>query len=187
MKEITRELLHKSIRDKPVEVQDKFLEVANSNIRKGSTTSQAISLANKAVEDFEDALEDNMSKKLITKSLNNERRLATFIVLEPQDFDRVTDGHGDYYDEETILDACVEFNKSLNARKGSLYHMVDTEGYSFVESYVTLADMIVENQVIRKGTWIQTIFAASDWIWNGIKDGTFNGLSVECIGTVEDV
>jgi len=126
-------------------------------------------------------------KSLITKSLNEEKRLATFVVLEPQDIDAVTDGHGDYYDEETILDACVQFNKNLNERKGSLYHMVDTEGYSFVESYVTLADMQVGDQFIKKGTWIQTLFISSDWILDGIKNGTFNGLSVDCSGLVEDI
>lgn len=86
MKEITRELLHKSIRDKPVEVQDKFLEVANSNIRKGSTTSQAISLANKAVEDFEDALEDN--RKLLEEKqvLLNKAKIAEAIKLNPPMF-----------------------------------------------------------------------------------------------------
>lgn len=125
---------------------------------------------------------------LITKALDNEKRLATFIVLEPQDDDGMTtDLHGDYYDEETILDACIQFNKSLNQRKGKLLHMVETEGYSFIESYVTLADMEVNGLVIKKGTWIQTIFAEADWIWEGIKDGTFNGLSVECMGTVEEI
>lgn len=129
-----------------------------------------------------------MKKTLINKSLDNERRLATFVVLEPQPEDGTTnDLHGDYYDEETILDACIQFNKSLNQRKGKLLHMVETEGYSFVESYVTLADMEVNGQVIKKGTWVQTIYAEADWIWEGIKDGTFNGLSVECVGTVEEV
>lgn len=129
-----------------------------------------------------------MKKALITKSFNEEKRLATFIVLEPQGDDgTTTDQHGDYYDEDTILDACIEFNKSLNQRKGKLLHMVETEGYSFVESYVTIADMELNNQVIKKGTWIATIYASADWIWEGIKEGTFDGLSVECLGTVEEV
>lgn len=126
-------------------------------------------------------------KALITKSLDNERRLATFVVLEPQEIDDVTDLHMDYYDAETILDACVQFNKSLNNRKGSLYHMVETQGYSFVESYVLPADIELDGRVIKKGTWLQTIYAEADWIWDGIKNGTFNGLSVECTGIVEDI
>ena len=128
-----------------------------------------------------------MKKALINKSLDNERRLATFVVLEPQDISDVTDLHLDYYDEDTILDACIQFNKSLNNRKGSLYHMVETQGYSFVESYILPADIELNGQVIKKGSWLQTIYAEADWIWEGIKNGTFNGLSVECTGTVEDI
>ena len=128
-----------------------------------------------------------MKKALINKSLDNERRLATFVVLEPQDISNVTDLHLDYYDEDTILDACIQFNKSLNNRKGSLYHMVETQGYSFVESYVLPADIELDGRVIKKGTWLQTIYAEADWIWEGIKNGTFNGLSVECTGIVEDI
>ena len=128
-----------------------------------------------------------MKKALINKSLDNERRLATFVVLEPQDISDVTDLHLDYYDEDTILDACIQFNKSLNNRKGSLYHMVETQGYSFVESYVLPADIELDGRVIKKGTWLQTIYAEADWIWDGIKNGTFNGLSVECTGIVEDI
>lgn len=125
---------------------------------------------------------------LITKALDNEKRLATFIVLEPQDDDGMTtDLHGDYYDEETILDACTEFNKSLNTRKGKLLHMVETEGYLFIESYIAPSDMIVGSTIIKKGTWLMTILAVADWIWQGIKDGTFDGLSVECLGTVEEI
>lgn len=127
-------------------------------------------------------------KALIIKSLNEERRLATFIVLEPQYADDMTtDLHEDWYDEDTIQDACIEFNKMLNTRKGSLFHAVDTAGYTFIESYITPADMQVGEQFIKKGTWIQTIYAESDWIWEGIKNGTFNGLSVECQGIVETI
>lgn len=126
--------------------------------------------------------------KLITKSLNDEKRLALFIVLEPQYEDEMTtDLHSDWYSEETIADACFQFNKSLNTRKGNLYHAVDTSGYIFIESYIAPTDMQVEEQSIRKGTWLQTIYAEADWIWDGIKNGTFNGLSVDCSGTVEDI
>lgn len=126
--------------------------------------------------------------KLITKSLNEEKRLATFVVLEPQEDDGMTtDLHGDYYDEETILDACIQFNKNIHLRKGKLLHMVETQGYSFVESYIAPVNMSIGGVTIKKGTWLQTIYVEADWIWEGIKDGTFNGLSVECMGTTEDI
>lgn len=58
MKEISRESLHSSIRSKPIEVQDKFLDVANTLIRKGSNISYAIQEANKAIVQFEIDLEE---------------------------------------------------------------------------------------------------------------------------------
>lgn len=168
-------------------VQKVAIEVFNTTLKDTGDETKAQHASMKAMSNAEKAFKKNKIKKsLITKALDNEKRLATFVVLEPQEDDgTTTDLHGDYYDEETILDACIQFNKSLNQRKGKLLHMIETEGYSFVESYVTLADMEVNGQVIKKGTWIQTIYAEADWIWEGIKDGTFNGLSVECMGDVE--
>lgn len=170
-------------------VQRVAIETFNSTLKDTGDETKAMKASMKAMANAEKSFKKYSTKKsLITKSLNDEKRLATFVVLEPQSDDGMTtDLHGDYYDEETILDACIQFNKSLNLRKGKLLHMVETEGYSFIESYVTLADMEVNGQVIKKGTWIQTIFAEADWIWEGIKDGTFNGLSVECMGTVEEI
>lgn len=170
-------------------VQRVAIETFNSTLKDTGDETKAMKASMKAMANAEKSFKKYSTKKsLITKSLNDEKRLATFVVLEPQNDDGMTtDLHGDYYNEETILDACIQFNKSLNLRKGKLLHMVETEGYSFVESYVTLADMEVNGQVIKKGTWIQTIYAEADWIWEGIKDGTFNGLSVECMGTVEEI
>ncbi len=166
-------------------VQKTAIEVFNRTLKDTGSEEKARIASLAAMKNSEEANKKKTKKSLITKALDNEKRLATFVVLEPQEDDgTTTDLHGDYYDEETILEACIQFNKSLNQRKGKLLHMVETEGYSFVESYVTLADMEVNGQVIKKGTWI-TIYAESDWIWEGIKDGTFNGLSVECMGDVE--
>lgn len=169
-------------------VKKTAIEVFNSTLKETGDETKAMRASMAAMKNAEEANKKKTKKSLITKSLDEEKRLASFIVLEPQEDDGLTsDLHGDYYDEETILDACIQFNKSLNLRKGKLLHMVDTEGYSFIESYVTLAEMEVNGQVIKKGTWIVTIFASSDWIWEGIKDGTFDGLSVECLGTVEEI
>lgn len=63
MREITRDSLHSSLKAKPKEIQDKFLEVANYLIRKGSNTSIAIQEANKAV----DKLEQEIAKAAIVK------------------------------------------------------------------------------------------------------------------------
>lgn len=172
-------------------VQKVAIEVFNSTLKDTGSEDKAMAASMKAMSNAEKAFKKT-KKSLLTKSLNEEKKLATFVVLEPQPEDGTTnDLHGDYYDEETILKACLDFNKNIHLRKGKLLHIVETQGYSFVESYCTPAEMTIGNVVIKKGTWLQTIQVNPDekfnWIWEGIKNGTFNGLSVECMGTTEDV
>lgn len=128
------------------------------------------------------------TKKLVPviKSLNTEKRLATFVVLEPQDAgDSTTDLHGDWYDAEAVEQACHDFN--TNCRKANLYHMLDTTGFEFVESYILPIEAEINSKVIKAGTWLAVVKAKEDWIWDGIKDGTFDGLSIQCVASYEDI
>lgn len=128
----------------------------------------------------------------ISKAVNEEKRLATFVVLEPQPDDMTTsDLHLDWYDEDTIEKACHSFNR--NCSKANILHMVETTGFEFIESYITKAAMIIGDRYVKKGSWLATIHVADEdeyqWIWDGIKDGTFNGLSIQCMAeatTIED-
>lgn len=122
----------------------------------------------------------------ITKSLNEEKRLATFVVLEPQDsLETTTDLHGDTYSAECIEEACHNFNTVC--RKANLFHMMDTSSFEFVESYILPVSAEINGIIVQKGTWLAVIKAKEDWIWDGIKDGTFDGLSIQCMATYEDI
>ncbi len=126
----------------------------------------------------------------IAKAVNDEKRLATFVVLEPQPDDYTTsDLHLDWYDEDTIEKACHSFNK--NCARANILHMIHTNGFEFVESYITKGDMIVGDKFVKKGSWLATIHVAEEdeheWIWNGIKNGTFNGLSIQCNAEVTSI
>lgn len=129
--------------------------------------------------------EDNkLQGTLLRKSLDNEKRLAMFIVLEPQEDDGLTtDLHGDTYTAEEVEKACHSFN--LFCRKANLLHEFETDSYSFVESYVLPVEAEIEGTMIKKGTWIAVVKAEDDFIWDGIKDGTFNGLSIQCSAEYE--
>lgn len=132
----------------------------------------------------------NKTVSKIIKSTDNEKRLATFVVLEPQNDDlTTTDLHEDWYDEECIEKACHDFNK--NCGRANLMHSVMTDGFSFVESYIAPVDMTINGVDIKKGTWLATIEVSNDeehsWIWDGIKSGKFNGLSIQAKGIVEDI
>lgn len=122
----------------------------------------------------------------VIKSLNEEKRLATFVVLEPQEDDGLTtDLHGDTYSADAVEQACHDFN--IQCRKANLLHMLDTTSYEFVESYILPVEAEINNKVIKAGTWLAVIKAKEDWIWEGIKDGTFNGLSIQCKAKWEDM
>lgn len=131
-----------------------------------------------------------INQKIITKSVNEEKRLATFVVLEPQDNDGLTnDLHEDWYDEDMVEKSCHNFNRYC--KKANLLHMLDTSAIEFIESYISKAEMQVGEQLIKKGTWLATIYVEKsqdgDWIWQGIKDGIFDGLSVQAMGTVYEI
>lgn len=126
----------------------------------------------------------------IVKSLNEEKRLATFLVLEPQDEDLTTsDLHGDWYDADTVEDACHSFNRFC--RKANLFHLVDTTTFEFVESYITETEMNLGETFIKKGSWLAKIHVndseSGNLVWESIKSGEFNGLSVQCEGFVSDI
>lgn len=126
----------------------------------------------------------------IVKSLNEEKRLATFLVLEPQDEDLTTsDLHGDWYDADTVETACHDFNRFC--RKANLFHLVDTTTFEFVESYITETEMNLGGTFIKKGSWLAKIHVndseSGNLVWESIKSGEFNGLSVQCEGFVSDI
>ena len=126
----------------------------------------------------------------VNKAYNEEKRLATFLVLEPQDDDGTTnDLHEHWYDADTVEKACYDFNRYC--MKANLLHLMPTSAYSFLESYITKADMVLGDRYIKKGTWIATIHVdeseLGQQIWDGIKSGYFNGLSIQCMGVLEDI
>jgi len=126
----------------------------------------------------------------VAKALNEELRLATFVVLEPQDNDGLTtDLHGDWYDAQTIEKSCLNFNRFCS--KANILHMAETNGYDFVESYITRGDVVIGERLVKAGSWLATIYVEDapehEWIWQGIKDGTFNGLSVQCMANTQNI
>lgn len=132
--------------------------------------------------------DDGVGSVAVLKAVDTMQRLATFVVLEPQDDSGYTsDLHGDFYDAATVASACKSFNEQC--KKANLFHAVETSGFVFTESYITIADMVIDNTIIKKGTWLATIHVSEEpeyeFIWQGILSGEYNGLSIQAMGTVE--
>lgn len=122
---------------------------------------------------------------LIQKSLEPVLKQATFVVLEPD----TVDLQGDVYSADEVRKAAHNF--LLKSRRANLLHVSETETFSFVESWVSQADMEINGQSVKKGTWVATIQVNqgedADAIWEGIVSGELCGLSIGCTATVEDI
>lgn len=173
-------------------VQKTAIDVFNATFKDTGSEEKARIASLAAMKNKEESLKKS---RLISKSLSNDKRIATFIVLEPQEDDGLTsDLHTDWYDADTVEEACRNFNKSLkesDKSKANLLHYCFTDGYEFIESYILPADIELNGDTIKKGTWIATIEVSPDeehqWIWEGIKNGKFDGLSIQAMGVVESI
>lgn len=123
----------------------------------------------------------------VTKSVDDEQRRALFVVLEPD----VVDLHGDTYSELEVEKACRSFNNHCNT--ANLFHQVETEDAHIEQSFIALGDFTLENGVeVKKGTWLQWWHfpegnTVSEALWQGVKEGTVNGVSIGARATVEDI
>lgn len=123
----------------------------------------------------------------VTKSVDLEQRRALFVVLEPD----VVDLHGDTYTATEVEKACISFNSHCNT--ANLFHKVETEDAVIEQSYISPSDFTLENGVeVKKGTWVQWWHfpegnSVADNLWEGVKDGSINGVSIGARATVEDI
>lgn len=118
----------------------------------------------------------------IYKSTDNaELMQATFVVLVPNEEDL----HGDIVDEATVRAGCHNFN--LFCRKANLFHMQATTSFDIVESYTAPVDMQIGDKFVTKGTWLATIQANTEDVWQAIKSGAITGLSIGAMAEVHDV
>jgi|SRR5690606_17656152 len=125
--------------------------------------------------------EDEVKVENIAKSINEEKRLFTAVVLRPD----IPDAHGDIYDSDTVEKACHSFVQYC--QKGNMQHLVDTDDIVFVENYIAPHDFQLGEGMIHKGDWVATAKINHEEIWKMCKDGTFTGFSVGCLATTESI
>lgn len=123
--------------------------------------------------------EDSQKYVQVTKSVNEELRQGTFLVLSPDEVDL----HGDIYSSDEIRKACHNFNQFC--MKANLLHLIETDTFSIVESYISQVDMVLGTQLIKAGSWLSVLQFHDDDIWEDVKSGDFTGVSVGCTAQVE--
>ena len=110
------------------------------------------------------------SVRIIAKS--DDERVAVGIVYEPDE----TDVHGDYSTEEEIRRAAWDFME--NGQVFKVNHKGVPIAASVLESYVAPADFLLDDQQVKKGTWILTTRVLDDEIWSKIRSGAITGYSM---------
>lgn len=117
----------------------------------------------------------------VSKAYDEELRQATFLVLAPDEVDL----HGDVYDSDEVRKACHNFQ--VHCRKANLFHVAETDTASIVESYITPSDFILGETEIKKGSWLQVWQIHDEGIWELVKSGEINGVSVGCSANYEEL
>ena len=119
------------------------------------------------------------NKVQLAKSLNEELKQVTYVAMLPDS----TDLTGDYTSAEEVRKAKESFNSSQ--QRANLFHMSMTDTFSVIESYLAPADMILSNQAVLKGTWLMTLQINDDELWESVKSGDINGISIGAEALVE--
>ena len=138
------------------------------------------------VEKFYQENEDEVAPVEVTKSLDEEQRMALFVVLSPDEVDL----HGDTYSAEEVEKACNNFNTAC--MKANLFHKVETEEAKIVQSFINPANFTTDDgREIKKGAWLQWMYfpetEVGDLIWKCVKAGDINGVSIGAMAMVENL
>lgn len=148
---------------------------------------QFVSLVDKAA---------NLKSFLITKAANGEATFSTYgrIIAKDAEHHFVTgivyeplaeDAHGNYMTEEEITKAAYYFAKA--GGKIDLQHSFEPlAGASVVESWIAKADFSIENEPVKKGTWLMTAEIADGSVWDAIEKGEITGFSMGGVGNYSE-
>lgn len=117
----------------------------------------------------------------VVKSVNEELKQATFIVMIPDEVDL----HGDITSEDEVRKACHNFNKFCG--NANLFHVAQTEKFEFAESYIAPTDFVLGDKFVKKGTWLTTLQILDDTLWELVKSGEVNGVSIGAIASVTNI
>ncbi len=116
----------------------------------------------------------------VTKAVDEELKQVTYVAMIPDH----TDLHGDYTSENEVRKAKESFNKSM--MRANLFHLVMTDTFDVIESYLAPCDMVLNDQFVKKSTWLMTLQVHDESLWQMIKDDEITGISIGALASVED-
>lgn len=117
--------------------------------------------------------------KIVKTDINNH--YVTGIVYEPM----VEDAQGDFMTEDEIQKAAVWYAKNGNG-VDLQHNFSKLNNAVVVESMVAKADFYINQQLIKKGTWLITVEISDSHVWNAIRNGRITGFSMGGNGTYSE-
>lgn len=119
----------------------------------------------------------------VVKALEPVLKQVTYVAMQEG-----TDLHFDYVSEEEVRLAKESFNRQLRkVRMSNLYHLVQTDSFDIIESYLAPCDMILRGHLVRKGTWLVTLSIEDDKLWDMIVNDEITGVSIGAIAQVKNL
>jgi hypothetical protein len=120
---------------------------------------------------------------------DEEQRIITGAVMIPDKLVYRNEKGKDFYvvaTKDTVYEAAQKFASENRNRRIKLTHETDTNTSDvfIFESFVTNENRVkevVNFEHLPIGTWFITCKVESDEVWNQVKQGTFNGFSLEAL------
>lgn len=115
----------------------------------------------------------------------NEEMVSYEVVYEPL----VKDAHGEWMSEETIAEACDNFNQNLEKGvvNANLFHLKETDAFTIESTWVQKefdVKVIQTGEVIKAGTWVAKLKYNDETLWDLKKQGILGGVSIGGRGVV---
>lgn len=124
------------------------------------------------------------ARKMIPyQSENGEQRFVLDVVLEPTDVAPgiTTDSDGDVYTAVEIEGAQQLYSEHFWGNFGDLHKMIASQRCILLESYIVRCDaagIFINGQFVRRGSWLIAYRVVDDELWEDIKAGRVNGISM---------
>tara|TARA_R110000744_G_C19335894_1_gene559008 strand:+ start:280 stop:894 length:615 start_codon:yes stop_codon:yes gene_type:complete len=138
------------------------------------------------------AIEENfvaLSKHEVEfKTLNEEKRIIVGLALTPNKL--IYRRRGDYeynitFSKETVRKASELYLKRLKNNNTTLEHEELTSGVSVIESWIvqdpSMDKTALYNLNAKEGDWAVVMKVDNDQVWQDVKEGKYQGLSIEGI------
>jgi uracil-DNA glycosylase family 4 len=124
-------------------------------------------------EDGQIYLNGAIMRAAVAKAENEELRLVTGVVMEPNEFDT----HGDITSIDEVQQAAYGYLYNSQVL-GEQHSKVAPTNVKIVESYIAPADFEIEGQNVKKGSWVITAHVLDDEMWEAVKSGKYTGFSI---------